>query len=314
MPNITRNTIRRARHELCCAWRALLTSRGAIEVDTPILHAFPDIAPVRQFVTTHPTTARQSCLRIAPTEYLKRLLVDGEKRVFEFSKNFRDDPSDETHLPEFTSVEFMAVNETYEDMERLSLELLLTAIGALGYHISEEYIPRWALDLANGRYSRVIISERLASRLDALSGLSHSERCKAADTLITDTASTVGGVTLMSGFPEFLGGPAASLIRAPGFKQRTEVFIDGLEVANMSTTLTNARLLKQWHDAGLESKRQVGITPNLRDEALHAAINRGIPDSAVIGIGVERLLQAFFQLPNMSTSFSDYENHLPTTS
>lgn len=303
MSSITRNTIRRARHELCRAWRSLLMARGAIEVYTPILHVFPDIAPVRQFVTAHPSTGHQACLRIAPTEHLKMLLVDGEKQVFEFARNFRDDAPDSTHLPEFTSMEYMAVGATCKDMERLAIQLLATAVETVRPFIDFSILPRWTTDLMNGRYTLVPIFHELKNRIDASNGLSQNERCKAADQLITDVASNSGGVVLMSGFPEFLGGPAAELAEMPGFKQRTELFIDGLEIANMSTTLTNPLMLTAWHDAGLQAKQQLGITPNIRDAELHQAINRGIPDSAVIGIGVERVLQAVFQITNMATYF-----------
>lgn len=292
--SIDRRILRRARHELCQAWRSTLIMNGAIEVTTPILNTYPDIAPVRQFTTSHPTTGTSACLRIAPTEHLKRLLADGESRVFEFAQNFRDDPRDATHLPEFMSLEYMATEDSCSSMEELAVELLAVAVAALE-RVSPSPAP-WALDFHANRVQRVSIATLLTDRYDQLS-------VDELDQLVGDHAAALGGVVLMGDFPEPLGGPAVGHAELPGFKNRTEMFVNGLEIANMSSTLTDTTLLMAWHLAGLERKDALGIHPNERDIALIAAAERGIPNSAVIGIGVERVLQAYFGLENMSREF-----------
>ncbi len=296
---IDRRTLRRARHQLCQAWRSVLVAKGALEVATPILHAYPDIAPVRQFMTMHPTSSERFFLRIAPTEKLKALLADGEEQVFEFARNFRDDPRDCTHLPEFTSLEYMAVGATCEDMEELAVELCKAAVYALG-SLSQAPAPAWARAVARGEVTRVPIVTQIHAWNSAASASSTEDEHALLDRMISAHAASTGGVVLMSGFPEWLGGPAASYADLPGFKQRTEMFVNGLEIANMSSTLTDAALLGAWHDAGLTLKRKLGIEPNERDIALFDAVQRGIPPSAVIGIGVERVLQAYFNLENIA--------------
>lgn len=292
--SIDRRILRRARHELCQAWRSTLVAKGAIEVTTPILNSYPDIAPVRQFRTSHPTTGTSACLRIAPTEHLKRLLADGESRVFEFAQNFRDDPRDATHLPEFMSLEYMAADDSCSSMEELAIELLLSAVTAL-----EPVVPSaapWALGFRATQVQRVSISNLLTAPDDQRS-------VEQLDQLVGDHAAALGGVVLMGDFPESLGGPAVGHGELPGFKQRTEMFVNGLEVANMSSTLTDPTLLKAWHHAGLKLKDALGIQPNEQDIALIAAAERGIPNSAVIGVGIERVLQAYFGLENISQEF-----------
>lgn len=298
MPTVSRATLRRARHEVCQAWRAFFIARGAIEVTTPILHPYPDIAPVRQFTTKHPTTGAAACLRIAPTEHLKRLLADGEQQVFEFAANFRDDPVDETHLPEFMSVEYMAINATCTDMESLAVELCKTAIAVLT-PMAADGPPLWASLLKAGKFKRISVAELM----DLETPLSVGD-LGALDQVLAERAAAVGGVVLVGDFPEELGGPAVRHPSRVGYKQRTEVFINGLEIANMSTTLTDPDLLASWHETGLSRKAALGIQPNERDLALFGAVNRGIPDSAVIGLGIERILQAFFAVENMGRELS----------
>ncbi len=290
---IDRCAVRRARHELCQAWRSTLIAKGAIEVTTPILNAYPDIAPVRQFTTTHPTSGRSACLRIAPTEHLKRLLADGEERVFEFSQNFRDDLGDATHLPEFMSLEFMAAGSTCAEMEALATELIGVALAAL-LPISSSAAPPWARAfMEEGRVRRVSISTLLSERAEQIP-------VDELDKIVESRAAAVGGVVFMGDFPQALGGPALAHAGLPGFKQRTELFVDGLEIANMSSTLTDSALLRDWHRAGIERKAALGIQPNQPDTDLLQAADQGIPESAVIGIGIERMLQASLGLENIS--------------
>ena len=295
MATIDRRTLRRARHALCQAWRAQLIDRGAIEVTTPILHPYPDIAPIRQFTTSHPTSGARACLRIAPTEHLKRLLADGEEQVFEFASNFRDDLLDQTHLSEFMSLEYMAVNTTCANMESLAVDLFGVAIAALGTTFSDGP-PEWARVLEDGEFERISISDLPNISLDPAD-------VDDMDRAVAEHARKIGGVVLMGDFPEVLGGPAVGHVDRPGFKQRTEIYVDGLEVANMSSTLTDPTLVKAWHEAGLLRKAALGIDPNERDAGLFEAVSRGIPESAVIGLGIERFLQAYFGLENMSHAF-----------
>lgn len=291
MSTIDRRTLRRARHVLCQAWRAHLIDLGAIEVTTPVLHPFPDIAPVRQFMTAHPSTSAQFCLRIAPTEQLKQLLADGEQRIFEFSANFRDDLPDRTHLSEFMSLEYMAVGATCADMEATAVELCREASAALA-NLTVDGPPEWVRQLHDGRFRRISIAD--------LPGISRGGiNIDEMDRAVTEHALGIGGLVLMGDFPYELGGPAEAHVGRPGIKQRTEIYVDGLEIANMSSTLTDPTLLEAWHDAGLVHKAALGIAPNERDGKLFEAVSNGIPKSAVIGMGIERFLQAYFGLENI---------------
>jgi len=83
----------------------MLDQMGALEVKTPVLSTFPDLVPFPQFVTTHPLTGTQLCLRFSPEEHLMRLIACGVPAVYELSTNFRCGTVDQSHLIEFESLQ-----------------------------------------------------------------------------------------------------------------------------------------------------------------------------------------------------------------
>lgn len=308
----------RVRSNLCQKWREYLLDGHAVEVATPILHMRPDIAPVRQFTTRHPTTAQVHYLRIAPTEYLKRLLAAGEERVFEFSTNFRDDVPDETHLPEFTSLEVMVRDTSCADMEQVAIDLCALAVEVARLAETPWGHPLWVQQWGEHSVTRIELVDELrmhyrvepswleqrAMVARLLGDLGEPVAPEAMlprllDQLVTAIAQRHSGAVLVSGFPEQLGGPAAPHQRYVGFKQRAELFIDGLEVANMSSNLTDGHTLRRWHEHGVRMKHELGITANCLDDELLKALDGQLPPSAVIGFGVERMLQATLNLPDI---------------
>ena len=100
------------RHKIILGIRNYLTSKGFIEVETPIMQGQAGGAAAKPFVTHHNALDRDVVLRIAPELYLKRLIVGGFDKVFELGKDFRNEGIDRTHNPEFTVLE---VYEAYGD-------------------------------------------------------------------------------------------------------------------------------------------------------------------------------------------------------
>ncbi len=100
------------RHKIILGIRNYLTSRGFVEVETPIMQGQAGGAAAKPFVTHHNALDREMVMRIAPELYLKRLLVGGFDKIFELGKDFRNEGIDRTHNPEFTVLE---VYEAYGD-------------------------------------------------------------------------------------------------------------------------------------------------------------------------------------------------------
>ena len=98
------------------ALRATLLSLGYCEVETPVLQRIYGGAAAKPFLTHHNTLDMKLYLRISPELYLKRLLVGGMERVFEISRNFRNEGISTKHNPEFTMIELYEAYGDYEVM------------------------------------------------------------------------------------------------------------------------------------------------------------------------------------------------------
>ncbi|HQG14081.1 MAG TPA: lysine--tRNA ligase, partial [bacterium] len=112
------------RSRIIQALRDFMTERDFLEVETPMMHPIPGGAAAKPFVTHHNKLDMDLYLRVAPELYLKRLLVGGMERVFEINRNFRNEGISIKHNPEFTMLEFYQSYATYEDLIKLTEEML----------------------------------------------------------------------------------------------------------------------------------------------------------------------------------------------
>jgi len=112
------------RSKLMSAMRRHLESQDFVEVETPVLQTQAGGAAARPFLTKMNALSLDLSLRIAPELYLKRLLVGGMPRVFEVSRNFRNEGLDKSHNPEFTSLEVYQAFGNYETMMELTEGLI----------------------------------------------------------------------------------------------------------------------------------------------------------------------------------------------
>jgi lysyl-tRNA synthetase class 2 len=149
--------------------RRILDDEGFTEVETPILMTKPSGALARPFVTHHNALDLSLYLRIAPETYLKRLIVGGYDRVYEFARCFRNEGVDPSHLQDFTMLEYYVAYWSYEEnmdfTERLLKELLLRVYGSMetakertGIDWSGEW-PRVALSDLIERQTGIVLSD-----------------------------------------------------------------------------------------------------------------------------------------------------------
>ncbi len=104
--------------------RRFLDERGFLEVETPMMNAIPGGAAARPFKTYHNDLNLDMYMRIAPELYLKQLVVGGLDRVYELGRQFRNEGIDLTHNPEFTSVEFYWAYQDYEDLMKVTEQMI----------------------------------------------------------------------------------------------------------------------------------------------------------------------------------------------
>src|SRR5205814_6208614 len=112
------------RSRIIVAIRDFMTSRGYLEVETPMMQPIAGGALARPFVTHHNALDMQLFLRIAPELYLKRLTVGGLERVYEINRNFRNEGISTEHNPEFTMLEFYQAYSEYRELMEMTEQML----------------------------------------------------------------------------------------------------------------------------------------------------------------------------------------------
>jgi lysyl-tRNA synthetase, class II len=288
------------------AIRAFLNERGALEVDTPVLQNIPGGATARPFMTHHNALDIPLYLRIANELYLKRLIVGGFEWVYEFSRNFRNEGMDRTHNPEFTILEFYTAYKDYIWMMNITEEMLeQTAVATNG-----ETTVQVGDNLINFKapYERIsiydAIKEHTGYDISAMDEAALRETCKALHLDIDDSMGkgklidTIFGEccekhyiqpTFIIDYPVEMSPLTKKHRSKPGLVERFELMINGKEIANAYSELNDPI------DQRERFEEQLALMQRGDDEAMFIdydflrALEYGMPPTAGIGIGIERL-------------------------
>ena len=287
-----RNLVARAR--LLDGLRAWFRGQGFTEVETPLVVESPGVEvhldPVPVQVSERPGAAPTPRWLITSPEYqMKRLLAGGFERIFQVGKVFRDGEHGQRHRVEFTMLEWYRAFAGYDALMS-DCEGLVTSLAALLGHGPHVTIGGRRLDLTPP-WRRLTFHEALRERggvtdPDALSP-DEQERV-----LIERVDPTLGRDA-----PEFLiEWPAsmASLARRkpgdPTVAERVELYAGGLELANGFSELVDAAEQAARFDADVAERRRLGLPALPTDEGYLEALRVGVPPSAGIALGVDRLV------------------------
>ncbi|MHB8478496.1 MAG: lysine--tRNA ligase [Steroidobacteraceae bacterium] len=298
--------------------RAFLDARGFLEVETPMLHPIPGGAAARPFKTHHNALDVDMYLRIAPELYLKRLTVGGFERVYEINRNFRNEGVSTQHNPEFTMLELYQAYADYTDlmdmMETLFQGLADTFIGSrkLMYQGTE-------IDLGQGFARRSIEDIILANNPDldpmSLRDAAYLRRVcdqmkiphKSADgpgKLQIEIFERSGEHTLVQPtFAYAYPAEVSPLSRRndvdPFVTDRWELFIGGRELANGFSELNDAEDQAQRFRDQVERKDAGDEEAMYYDADYVRALEYGMPPTAGLGLGVDRLVMLFTNSPSI---------------
>ncbi len=306
--------------------RAFFTARDFIEVETPMMQPLPGGAAARPFVTHHNALDMDFYLRIAPELYLKRLLVGGFERVFEMNRNFRNEGISVRHNPEFTMLEFYWAYATYEDLMRLTEELIVTLADELLGKRTLEY-GDWTIDLTPP-WSRMSIPEYVATRagvsLDAVLALDldtlKAAAAKldvpverdyaahygpaAAGYLLTDIFEASAELELIQPtfvyqYPAAVSPLARRNPERPLFVDRFEAFISCREMCNAFSELNDPDDQRARFEEQLQARAAGDEEAHPMDEDFVRALEHGMPPAAGEGIGIDRLVMLFANAPSI---------------
>ncbi|KAJ4885744.1 Lysine--tRNA ligase [Raphanus sativus] len=137
MLNVEVRQIFKTRANIISYVRRFLDNQRFLEVETPMMNMIAGGAAARPFVTHHNDLDMKLYMRIAPELFLKQLIVGGLERVYEIGKQFRNEGIDLTHNPEFTTCEFYMAFADYNDLMKMTEDMLSGMVKELtgGYKI-----------------------------------------------------------------------------------------------------------------------------------------------------------------------------------
>ena len=287
--------------------RTTLNAKQFLEVETPVLQSIYGGANARPFTTHHNALDQKLFLRIADELYLKRLIIGGFEKVYEMSKDFRNEGMDKNHNPEFTMLEFYWAYADYEDCMELVEEIIRNAAkcigdlkinwGKLKIDLSKKFEKKSfyaLLEKATGvDLEKMDKSEMLTVCKD--NNIDIEDNCNVGQMLdglmSTLVEPNLIAPTFVIDYPKSIS-PLAKLRRdgSDNIVERFELFIGGAEFANSFSELNDpidqrSRLEEQskLRDQGDEEAQPI-------DEEFIRAMEIGMPPTGGVGIGIDRLI------------------------
>jgi lysyl-tRNA synthetase class 2 len=286
--------------------REFLNHRGALEVDTPVLQNIPGGANARPFMTHHNALDIPMYLRIANELYLKRLVVGGFDWVYEFSRNFRNEGIDRTHNPEFTILEFYVAYKDYlwmmEITEQLIEKVALDLHGTTELQVGDQTISFkapfrrigildaikettgydvYGMDEQNLRD----VARKLGIEVDDTMGVG-----KLIDEIFSEKCE--GGFiqpTFIMDYPVEMSPLTKRHRSKPGLVERFELMVNGKEIANAYSELNDPIEQRERFEEQVRLKDKGDDEAMFIDYDFLRALEYGMPPTAGIGIGVDRM-------------------------
>jgi len=306
-PNV-RETFRR-RSLIISAIRHYLEERGFIEIETPVLQSEAGGADARPFTTYHNTLEMELYLRIATELHLKRLIVGGFEKIFEIGRIFRNEGISTRHNPEFTSIELYQSYADYQDMMRLTEELIaqvslkVTGGYTVFYQGQEiDLTPPWKrVSMHACVYEATGLDFEKFSDLDQAkaavnqAGYKLKNDCQSLGKLLSElfeetVEHTLIQPTFILDFPLEISPLAKPHRSKAGLVERFELYIVGRELANSFSELTDPLDQRARLEAQSIQKAAGDLEAMSVDEDFLTALEYGMPPTGGLGIGIDRLV------------------------
>lgn len=286
--------------------RGVLNDAGLLEVETPILQSIPGGATARPFITHHNALNIPLYLRIANELYLKRLIVGGFDGVYEFAKDFRNEGMDRTHNPEFTVLEFYVAYKDYNWMmdftERLLEKVATDLYGTTTVKVGDKDIDFKA------PFKRISMFDAIKEHTGIdISGMDEEQLRGVCKQLGIHVEPSMGKGKLIDEIfgekcemhyiqPTFIidypveMSPLTKMHRTKaGLVERFELMVNGKEIANAYSELNDPLDQRERFEEQLKLQERGDDEAMFIDHDFLRALEYGMPPTAGIGIGIDRL-------------------------
>ena len=296
--------VKRAR--IISAIRKILDERGCLEVETPVLQPQYGGAFARPFVTHHNALDLDLYLRIADELYLKRLIVGGFDGVYEISKDFRNEGMDRNHNPEFTMLEVYVAYRDYRWMMSLVEDLVSsvarevngsTRVVVGGNEI--DFAPPWkrmtmfeAIEEFTGRRLRGLNEDQLraVAREINLEVNPGDGPGRIIDELFSERVEPhLVQPTFITDYPLEMSPLAKRHRSEPGLVERFEAICNGQEICNAFSELNDPLDQRARFEEQMRARARGEEEIQPLDEDFLRALEYGMPPTAGLGIGIDRL-------------------------
>jgi lysyl-tRNA synthetase, class II len=294
------------RTQLVNSIRQSLNNAGMLEVETPILQSIPGGATARPFITHHNALNIPLYLRIANELYLKRLIVGGFEGVYEFAKDFRNEGMDRTHNPEFTILEFYVAYKDYNWMMNFT-EKLLEKVATDLYGNSEVPVGEKMIDF-KAPFQRVTMYEAIKEHTGFdISGMDEDQLRDVCTKLHIHVDKSMGKgklideifsekcegkyiqPTFITDYPVEMSPLTKKHRTTEGLVERFELMINGKEIANAYSELNDPIDQRERFEEQLKLQERGDDEAMFIDHDFLRALEYGMPPTAGIGIGIDRL-------------------------
>jgi lysyl-tRNA synthetase class 2 len=302
------------RFKAIAAMRRHMENEHFLEVETPILQPQAGGAIARPFFTHSNALDIDLSLRIAPELYLKRLVVGGYERVFEIARNFRNEGVSTRHSPEFTALEayraFGDVTDGMDLTEALVAGAAQAAIGRLTVSFGDleiDLTPPWPrlqlLDMLEDRLGRRVHPTDPINELRSVCE-AHGVTPQPGwgpgklvfelydQVLLPDLLMPV----LVCGFPVEVSPLARHTADDPTMADRFELCMVGREFANGYSELNIPEEQAARFEVSAAAKAGGDVEAHPADQAFVRSLEYGLPPTAGIGIGIDRLIMLFAEV------------------
>ncbi|CUX97335.1 lysine--tRNA ligase [Candidatus Hoaglandella endobia] len=292
--------------------RGFMMDHDFMEVETPMIQTIPGGAAARPFITHHNALDIDMYLRIAPELYLKQLVVGGFERIFEINRNFRNEGLSPRHNPEFTMMELYMAYADYRDLILLLEDLLRTltqrVLGSSVVHYGNDtfdfcqpftqmtmkeaicrYYPKAQSEALDDIISATAIAESRGIKVDKHWGLGRVQTEIFEQTVERNLIQP----TFITTFPKEVSPLARCNDKNPFFTDRFEFFIGGREIGNGFSELNDAEDQAARFSEQVQAKEAGDNEAMFYDEDYVTALEHGLPPTAGLGIGIDRLIMLF---------------------